>query len=198
MAEDPSTELLARWRAGDPRAADELFSRYTAQLIVLARRRLSAQLARRIDAEDVVQSAYRCFCAAARNGEVVLRRSGELWRLLAAITLHKLHHEVKRHTAARRAVGREQPFGGESSLDLLGPAADRAPSYSEAVAVIEELELVLDGLSPRHRHMAELRLQGYLIEEIAQATERSERLVRQVLREFKDRLSRRGAAPTGA
>ncbi len=61
MGNDPSIELLARWRAGDARAEDELFSRYTSQLIALARRRLSAQFARRVDAEDVVQSAYRCF-----------------------------------------------------------------------------------------------------------------------------------------
>ena len=57
--------------------------------------------------------------------------------------------------------------------------------------MIEEVELVLNGLSPRHRQMAEMRLQGHLIEEIAQATDRSERLVRKVLDRVKDRLGRR-------
>jgi len=191
MSDDPSAEVLARWRAGDQRAADDLFSRYTAQLIAMARRRLSARLARRVDAEDVVQSAYRCFCAAARADQVVLRRSGDLWRLLAAITLHKLHHQVERHTAAKRAVGREQTFGGESSLVAMGNAVARAPDAAEVVAVIEELEMVLKGLSPLHRRMVELRLQGYPIAEIAAASDRCERLVRKVLDQVKDRLSRR-------
>ncbi len=191
MGDDPSIELLARWRAGDSLAEDELFSRYTTRLIALARRRLSAQLARRVDAEDIVQSAYRCFHAAASDDRVVLHRSGDLWRLLAKITLHKLYKQVERHTAARRAVDRERAFGGESSLVVLGDAVDRAPGPLEAIAAIEELELVLERLSPSHRRMAELRLQGYRIEEIAQATDRSERLVRRVLDQVKDRLNRR-------
>ena len=157
----------------------------------MARRRLSAQFARRVDAEDVVQSAYRCFCAAARDDQVVLHRSGDLWRLLATITLHKVYNQVKHHTAAKRAVDREQTFGGESSLSALGAAVARTPSPSEAIAVIEELEQVLKGLAPHHRQMVELRLQGYRIEEIAQATDRSERLVRRVLDQVKDRLNRR-------
>jgi RNA polymerase sigma-70 factor, ECF subfamily len=196
MADDPSVELLARWRAGDARAADELLSRYTSQLIALARRRLSAQVARRVDAEDVVQSAYRCFCAAARDDKIVLHRSGDLWRLLAKITLNKLCKQVEYHTAAKRAVGRDQTFGGESSLSALGEAMARTPSPSEAIAVVEELELVLRGLSPHHRRMVELRLQGYRIAEIAQATERSERLVRRVLEQVKDRLNRRYSEPS--
>jgi RNA polymerase sigma-70 factor (ECF subfamily) len=193
MGDILSTELLARWRAGDERAADELFSRYTAQLVTMARRRLSAKLTRRVDPEDVVQSTYRCFCAVARDGEVVLQRSGDLWRLLARITLHKLHHQVELHTAAKRAVGREQTFASESDLAALA----RSPDPSEVVSMIEELELVLSGLSPRHRQMAELRLQGYQIQEIAQATARSERLVRKVLDRVKDRLGRRCGMTAG-
>jgi RNA polymerase sigma-70 factor (ECF subfamily) len=195
--DDPSADLLSRWRAGDERAADELFSRYTPRLIAMARRRISAALTRRVDAEDVVQSAYRRFHAAARDGKFVLRQSGDLWRLLATMTLHKLHHEVERHGAARRAVGRERTFGGESSLGAIGPAVARTPSPPELVAVLEELELVLSALSPRHRQMAELRLQGYRIEEIAQATARSERLVRRVLDQVKDRLAHRCGAMSG-
>jgi RNA polymerase sigma-70 factor (ECF subfamily) len=196
MAEDPSVELLARWRAGDTRAEYELFNRYTSQLIAFARRRLSAQVARRVDAEDVVQSAYRCFCAAARDDHIVLYHSGDLWRLLAKITLNKLCKQVEYHTAAKRAVGRDQTFGGESSLSALGEAMARTPSPSEAIDVVEELELVLKGLAPHHRRMVELRLQGYHIAEIAQATDRSERLVRRVLDEVKVRLKYRCCEPS--
>src|SRR5271155_4018279 len=116
MEDDPSIELLARWRAGDSRAEDELFSRYTSQLIAMARRHISAQFARRFDAEDIVQSAYRCFWAAARADKVVLGRSGDLWRLLATITLRRVSTRVGYNGAIIRSVRKEKAFGGESSL----------------------------------------------------------------------------------
>jgi DNA-directed RNA polymerase specialized sigma24 family protein len=191
MGDVPSTELLARWRAGDKRAADELFSRYTAQLVKMVRRQLSAQLARRVDPEDVVQSAYRCFCTEARAGKVVLERSGDLLRLLARITLNRLHHQVERHTAGKRAVERDQGFGSETDLAALGDAVARTPGPSEVVSMIEELELAMSGLSPPHRQMIEMELQGCRPEEIARVTDRSERLVRKVRERFKDRLYRR-------
>lgn len=189
MEGDPSAELLARWRAGDPQAADELFGRYTARLIALARRRLSAKLARRLDPEDVVQSAYRGFCAAARADGVVLRRSGDLWRLLASITLHKLQHQVRRHQADKRSIERERGFGGESSLGAI--VAARGPTPDEAAGLAEEVEFLMRGLKPLARRMVELRLRGYRIEEIAAETERSERWVRRVLDQVKDQLDQR-------
>ncbi len=170
MVNDPSAELLARWRAGDKRAEDELFSRYTSRLIAMARRRISARLARRVDAEDIVQSAYRCFHAAAADDEFLLHRSGGLWRLLAKFTRLRLYKQIEHHTAALRAVDRERPFGGESSLIALGDAVAPTPSPSEELALFEERELALKGLEPHHRRMAEMRFQGCQIEEIARAT----------------------------
>jgi RNA polymerase sigma-70 factor (ECF subfamily) len=182
---EKSAELLARWQDGDQAAADELFGRYTEQLVALARDRLSTKLAGRLDPEDVVQSAYRSFFAHAES--YVIERTGDLWRLLAAITLHKLHHQVDRHTAAKRSVTREQRLGNPA--DLLGPVA-RGPSPAEAVALIDEVEQLLRGLNALHRRMLELRLQGFRIAEIAAETHRSERLVRKVLDGVKSDLAR--------
>src|SRR5947209_20413942 len=113
-----SADLVMRWRDGDQRAAGELFERYAERLIALASSRLSARLARHVDPEDVVQSAYRSFFVGARDGRYVLGRSGDLWRLLVAITLHKLQHQVERHTAGKRSVVRECRFAaGGTGLD---------------------------------------------------------------------------------
>src|SRR5437764_13076621 len=104
---DPlSADLMTRWRAGDEGAAATLFHRYAERLLALARGRLSGRLARHVDAEDVLQSAYRSFFSGARDGRFVLHRSGDLWRLLVAITLHKLQRQVERHTTAKRALSR--------------------------------------------------------------------------------------------
>src|SRR5436305_1291848 len=96
-AADEAAALVARWRAGDQQAAAELFRRYADRLIALARSRLSARLARRIDPEDVVQSAYRSFFGDTRAGRYDVGRAGDLWQLLVTITLHKVQLQVKRN-----------------------------------------------------------------------------------------------------
>jgi RNA polymerase sigma factor (sigma-70 family) len=187
--EAPSADLLAQWRDGDQEAAEELFRRYAERLIALARSRLSARLACHVDPEDVVQSAYRSFFIGARDGRYALERSGDLWRLLVAITLHKLHHQVERHTAGKRAVARQRRLGPLSGP--FGPQGEllaHDPTPAEAAALADTLEQVLRGLGPLERRMVELRLQGCRLEEIAADVHRSERTVRRLLERIKERL----------
>jgi RNA polymerase sigma-70 factor (ECF subfamily) len=187
-----SVELLERWRGGDARAADELFSRYTERLLRLARNQISPKLARRVDPEDVVQSVYRSFFADALADHFVLQRSGDLWRLLAAITLHKVQGQVERHTAAKRSIHREEsPAEGDALYGLPVERLASVPSPSEAAGVADELDCVLRELTSGHRLMVEMRLQGHTFEAIAVATQRSERLVRRVLEQVKNRLQQR-------
>ena len=189
MTDDQSSDLLARWRNGDQQAAAELFCRYADRLIALARSRLSAKLAHRIDPEDVVQSAYRSFFAQTRADRYDLQRGGDLWQLLVTITLHKLQHHVRRLHTGKRAVDREQNFGSEDSLlGIQMQALGNEPTPLEAVALADLLQQVLQGIEPRERRMLELRLQGYNLEEIAAETQRSRRTVRRVLDEVKQRL----------
>ncbi len=183
--------LVNRWRAGDERAADDLFHRYVDRLLALARSRLSEKLAARFDPEDVVQSAYRSFFDKARSGSFAVERSGDLWRLLAAITINKLHHQIERNTAGKRGIDQEQ---GASSwlnqLDLV-ETVTRDPSPSEAVALADEMELLMRDLAPHQRRMLELRLRGYTLEEIAVEVQRSERTVRRVMDQVKQTLELR-------
>ena len=97
---DDSRELLVRYQRGDPTAAEAIFARYANRLLALARSRLSPKLARRVDADDVVQSTYRSFFVR-RRGEFVAEGEGDLWRLLATITLHKLGRQAQRHRVLR-------------------------------------------------------------------------------------------------
>src|SRR5947209_7593925 len=136
--DNPSADLLMRWREGDQQAAEDLFRRYVERLVALARSRLSGRLARHVDPEDVVQSAYRSFFIGARDGRYALERSGDLWRLLVAITMHKLHHQVERYTAVKRTVAREYVFADDSSLfGLQASALAREPAPAEAAALAD-------------------------------------------------------------
>lgn len=180
----PSEQLLLRCGQGDEGAAREIFERYLVRLTALARSRLAPRLARRTDPEDIVLSAYRSFFVGARNGRFVLQRSGDLWRLLVSITLHKLYRQVKKHSAESRDVQREEMLGENVAFS-------QEPTVEEAVALADELEAILKPLDPLLRRVLELRLQGQSLEEIAAITMRSERTVRRSLAELRDAIASR-------
>ncbi|MBW3598946.1 MAG: LuxR family transcriptional regulator [Planctomycetes bacterium] len=186
-----SLRLVDQYRRGDPDAAGALFARYVGRLTSLAHSRLSSKLARRIDAEDIVQSAYRSFFLRARDGQYTLQQSGDLWRLLAVITMNKLRRKVEHHTAGKRQVDQEQNDSGADGRQLYHDAITREPSPAETLAVLEEVDLLTRGLTDVQKRMVELRLQGYLIEEIAEEVARSERTVRRVLDKVKLCLEQR-------
>lgn len=191
---DDMAELLARCRKGDPAASEAIFHRYVNRLVAFARTRLSAKLAQRVDPEDVVQSVYRSFFTRARDGQYTLDRSGDLWRLLATITINKLHKQVEFHSAQKRSFDREQSLSAEDSLgNFPADQLAREPSPADAMAAVEELQLVMEKLSPLQRQMLELYLQGNDIAEVAETVQRSERAVRRLLALVKQQLADRAA-----
>lgn len=194
MAEVSSLELLARWRRdADQEAAAALFVRYASRLIALARSQLSPKLARRVDAEDVVQSVCRTFFVRVRDGRLEIQPDSNLWQLLAAITLHKVFGQLEHHTAGKRSLRHET---GSGYLPLDAVAED--PSPSEIAAVEDERDHALQRLSPLHRRMVELRLEEHTHAEIATETGRSERMVRLVLSRFGRQLQERLRELAGA
>jgi RNA polymerase sigma factor (sigma-70 family) len=188
MADTPSAELLARYhRSHDEAAAEELFRRYAGRLTALARSRLSHALAARVDAEDVVQSAYRSFFLLAGAEEVPLRESGDLWRLLVRITLRKVYRSARRHRADCRSVEREDALPDEIEV----VAVSREPTPAEAAALVDELRGLLAPLGPVQRRIVEMRLQGHEIDAIATEVQRSPRTVRRALAALGEELQRR-------
>src|SRR5436189_5874866 len=119
---DGDATLMQRFRDGDQDAAAQLFDRYVGKLVSLAQRNLSSQLGRRIDAEDVVQSAFRSFFRGTRDGRFHLEPGQDLWRLLAVMTVTKLKKQVEFHTAAKRDFQQERNLSPDDSH----PANSRA------------------------------------------------------------------------
>ncbi|MCA9190043.1 MAG: sigma-70 family RNA polymerase sigma factor, partial [Planctomycetales bacterium] len=188
---DESQEILARWRSGQESAAEEVFHRYAARLIGLVRVHLSEKYASRLDAEDVVQSAFRSFFRGSRDGRYLLQRSGDLWRLLVAIAMHKLRHQISKQGAQRRSVSREVPLQEETmSADSLW---SNPPTPGEALALADEIEWIHRQLDAVEQRVFELRLEGYLLDEIAEDVGRSQRTVRRVLEKIRGIVDRQDA-----
>lgn len=186
MCPTESQELLRRYLAGDADAATAIFDRYLARLLALARRRISKKLQRRVDPEDVVQSAYRSFFVQASSRDYQLRRAGDLWRLLAGTVVKKLLGQVERQSAAKRALDREVPAEA-----LLAELATRQPQVVDLAAIGERLHLILNELAPAQRQVLVATLQGRELAEIARQLKRSERTVRRLLSQARKHFERR-------
>src|SRR5262245_14011453 len=71
--DEPSDHALLRcWRGGSQDAATQLYRRYAHRLRSLAKARCSPDLARRVEAEDIVQSVFATFFRGAGTGRYVV------------------------------------------------------------------------------------------------------------------------------
>ena len=188
MGNDPFVELLGRLRVGDDEAISEVLGRYIHRLIVLANAQFDPSSRPKADPEGLVQSALASFFARCGRGQFELIDWGELWCMLATITLRKCSKRRDYLRAGRRDARREQPWDAVAE-DRLTPL-DRHPTPLDAAILNETIESLLRDRSPAERRIVELTLQGYTVEEIARQVGRSERTVWRVRERTKQRLRR--------
>lgn len=188
LCELSDLDLLERLRGGDEGAARTLFERYTARLTALARGRITRRLARRIDAEDVVHSAWRSFLVAGREGRWEAQPDG-LWSLLAAMTLRKLSRQAARHTADRRDARRDESLDATDS-DIAELSISR-PSDELVVQIADELDEILDSRDLLDREIIFLRLSGQDSASIRDQLHCSERTARRVVEDVRRAISER-------
>ena len=193
------SDLMIRLRYGDQKAAAQVVQRYANELIALARSRLDHLLRRKVDPEDILQSALQSFFAGSREGQFEVRDWGSLWGLLTTITLRKCGHQSEYFRAARRDLRREVAPGEQADESLPAPdIAGPAPTPEEAAVLAETLEELLQQLDDRSRDIVSLRLQGYTTCEISTREGCTERTVQRVLERVRKWLEQREAdAPEG-
>ncbi len=178
--------LLRRWLAGDEQAAAKLWRRHFVRLIGLARKSFASRLARHFDPEDLVQTVYLKFFAAARQNLPALRSNDDMWRWLVAIMRNKVKDHHKRQHALKRQGDAE-----DSPRTTLVQVVDPQPTPSDQAAHADELNRLLRGFPLFHRRMVALRLEGWKVEDIAEVTRGHERTVRRVLKRVQSYLRRR-------
>ncbi|MCG8587329.1 MAG: ECF-type sigma factor [Pirellulales bacterium] len=193
------TSSISQWiaglKTGEAEAAQRLWRRYSERLIQLARRRLGNAPRRVADEEDVAQSVFFAICRGADAGRLNdVKDRDELWWLLLRVTQMKVADYVRRESAQKRGAGRvrlesdlganQQQFSQFSLDDLIGN--DVTP---EVTAVMEEehdrlLSLLRD--EPLRR-IANARIEGYTVAEIADQLSVTTRTVERKLKLIRNR-----------
>lgn len=160
---------------GDERALGELWERYFERIAATARKRMEDMPRRAADEEDVALSVLNSFCRGCANGRFKgLKDRDELWRLLLAITRQKVVDHVRHEMRQKRGGGQvrgESVFGRPiEGNDYAGLEAfansDLAPD--DWVAVEEQVRVLMQKLPENLGSVAQLRLEGYEIREIAE------------------------------
>jgi RNA polymerase sigma-70 factor (ECF subfamily) len=183
--------LMVRLHSGEDAAAREVFERFAGRLVAMARGRFNRLLARKVDPEDVVQSAFKSFFVRLPAGKLAVGGWDGLWNLLALITLRKCADRAEYFLADRRDAAREatSPAGREGP-DAWLVALDRQPRPEEAAILAETVEHLFRDVSAHERPILELSLQGYTAPEISVRLGRAERSVRRLREHIRKRLER--------
>jgi RNA polymerase sigma-70 factor (ECF subfamily) len=193
MAEDEEDrweKFILGLRDGDAQIMRDFCGQYGDRLQRLAEKRLGGKLGRRLDPEDVVQSAYRTFLRRAQGGEFQLGDSDSLWRLLCAITLKKLYHKARANRRQRRDYGREVDLAAASEEGGGFEPVDRQPLPDQEAAFADQFEQLIASLDDEEQQVVSLKLQGFTNEEAAERMGSSERTVRRIVKRLQHQLER--------
>lgn len=156
--------LLANAQHGDRAAVNRLLERHRASLRKLIQLRLDRQIARRVDASDVVQDVLLEANARLQDYFADPRLPFHLWlRQIAKDRMIDMH---RRHRGAqRRSLDREQSLAGpqfsdQSGFDLMGQLADQELTPA-AASIRKELEArfvrAIDQLDEEDREIVIMR-----------------------------------------
>ncbi len=164
MSMDSVSHWIEQIAEGDETAARELFDRYYARLIGLARRRLCSIPPEVADAEGAAASAFRSFFGGVKKQKFSkLDDRDDLWKLLATITARKAVAQVRKHWKKR---------GERANVNRTAEIAvclDKQPTPEQVVSLLDECESLVYKLEDETlQRVALLRLEGYGTDEIAQ------------------------------
>jgi DNA-directed RNA polymerase specialized sigma24 family protein len=160
---------------GDELAAQRIWEKYFAKLLLFARHKMADMRRRAFDEEDVAVSAMHSFCRGMRAGRFPsLDDREDLWKLLVTITARKVCAQRRRCYADKRGGGRER---GQSAWyhdqshqreDGINEVLGHEPTPDLAARIVESCHEMLECLDEKARQVALWTLEGYDTTEIAE------------------------------
>jgi RNA polymerase sigma-70 factor (ECF subfamily) len=160
------TQLMQRVRAGDPRAAQEVFDRYSEPIRRVVRRYLHQRLRTQYDSIDILQTVWASFFQVPPE-RYTFETPEALIKFLSQMAHHKAVDVFRRRLMAgkhnlNRQVSLHEPT---SELDKALPV--RQPTPSQLAIAEEHWERIIRGQPPRVRQVLELLRLGHTQREVA-------------------------------
>ncbi len=182
-----SDELIARARAGDQAAWEELFHTCYPKVIRVVRRKLDRPMRSLYDSTDFVSDVMKSLMA--NLDRLEFPSVGSLIAFLAQAAEQKVIDEYRRRHTLKRDIRRERALVGPDGRDikpLMLPSGD--PTASQVAQASEARERLLAGQDELERRVIELKRLGYTNVEIAEQTGWSLRKVQRFFKELHDAL----------
>ncbi len=178
-------ELLDLVRSGDEKATEQLWEDYFQRLVRIAAKRLPQNLRRIGDEEDIALSAFNSFIAGVRRDQFPdLGGPDNLWGLLITLTGRKVHAHLRHQTRQKRGGGsvRGESVFIDAKGDSRGGGIGGVMGSSASPDLHAELAEACDGLldqlpDDQLKQIAVMRMDGFLVDEIAVKLELSKRAV---------------------
>lgn len=191
MQESNWDSLIAGLRSGDEQAYEAFWNEFGDLLQSVAEKQLSQRLQRRVGSDDIVQSACRTFFRRVSVGQFDLPDSEALWRLLCSITLNKARRASRDHLRKKRGMDRELHMNAVvNDSEREHELENRGEQPIDVASVADEMSALLSGLSEQHCQVLDLKLQQFTNDEIAGKLQCSERSVRRIIAQLKERWTK--------
>ncbi len=182
-------QLISGLRTGDQQACTDFWNQFGPMLQGVAQNHLSDRLQRRVGSDDVVQSACRTFFRRISAGQFDVPDADALWRLMCAITLTKARRAARDHSRQKRGMQSEQyldatPENNDApNIQLTG----KEQTPVDAAMFSDQMDQLLSNLNPQECQVLDLKLQNHTNDEIAGQMNCSERTVRRIAAQIKQR-----------
>jgi DNA-directed RNA polymerase specialized sigma24 family protein len=168
------THWVGGLKAGDPEATRQLWERYFADLVRLARARLRGAPRAAADEEDAALSAFDSLCRGAELGRFPrLDDRQDLWRVLVTITARKAADLVQLERRLKRGGGHVRSEADLAAAAIEAGGLEQAPGKDPgpelAVMMAEECRRLFELLPDESlRQVAALKLEGHTDREVAE------------------------------
>ena len=182
-------ELL---EGSDRRAIDGLWERYFDRLVKLAGNRLNGHPGRVADEEDIAVNVMDCLWRGVQRGQYPdLTDRDSLWALLVTITKARVIDQIRYDLAEGRGGGNVRgdsafTVAAQSPVKTIAGSDDVDPEFE--VLLTDRLQHLLSLLRDEsHRQVAEWRMEGLSVAEIAGKLGLTERSVQRKLQIIRQR-----------
>ena len=203
---DSISEWLGQLKAGEADAAQNLWNRYSQELLRIAKKRLGTSPRGIGDEEDVALSVFGSIFRGVANGRFHhISTRDDLWWLLLTLAKRKSIDHIRRETSQKRHRPITSPDqtprpGGNASAQIsLSDLVSSIPTPDLIVALEEQYMRLLDLLrNDELRQIAVLRITGYNVGEMAQQLNIGQRAVERKLQLIRTKWKRELLEPDSA